>query len=413
MRITSSKKKVILLITSVSIVVLSFFTLFNIEFSEIPENDTSYVADTTTGMFGIEIDSFTVITQQIKPNEFLADILLGYNVPYQKIHQLVSFSKELFNAEKMRIGDWYTVLTSKDSLSTAQYFIYQPNAIDYVVCDLRDTVNISCGRKKVSTKVKTTRGVIHSSLYTTLVENHSSPSLAMELANIYAWTIDFYGIQKGDSLKVIYEEKFVGDQPVGLGNVLAAQFTHYGKDYFAVYFEKDSVNGYFNDKGISMRKVFLKSPLKYSRITSSFTYKRFHPVQKKWKAHLGTDYAAPKGTPILSTGDGTVVEAQYKLANGNYVKIRHNSVYTSQYLHMSKIAGGMKPGRRVRQGEVIGYVGSTGLATGPHVCYRFWKNGSQTNHLKEEFPPVDSLKGETLKEFKLVTASQIKQLNSL
>lgn len=336
--------------------------------------------------FGINTDSFLVIKEDIKRNEFLANILSSFNIDYSKIALLAKKSREIFDVRNIAAGKPYTILASKDSSRTAQYFIYQPNAIDYIVYDLRDTVRVMKGKKEVELHQKAITGVINSSLYLTLQESDANPELAIRMADIFAWSIDFYRIQNGDWFKVIYEEEFVEGESVGIRNILGIQFNHFEEDYYAFQYVIDSIPAYYDENANSMRKVFLKSPLKFSRLSSRYTSRRFHPVQKRWKAHLGTDYAAPTGSPIMSTGDGIVIAASYTRGNGNYVKVKHNSVYTTQYLHMSR--RNVKVGQRVRQGEVIGFVGSTGLATGPHVCYRFWKNGKQVDHLREKFPPA-------------------------
>jgi murein DD-endopeptidase MepM/ murein hydrolase activator NlpD len=352
---------------------------------------------TPTIEYGFNTDSFTVYKDVIKPNEFLANILLKYKIPYPEIDALAKNSKEVFDVRKIAAGKNYTILCSKDSSGAAKCFIYEPNAIDYVVFDMRDSISIYKGKKEVTTEIKEASGTITSSLYQALDNANVSPVLAIEMADVYAWTIDFYRIQKGDWFKVIYEERFVDGESIGIGKVLAANFNHYEKDFFACYFVQDSIGDYFDDEANSLRRAFLKSPLKFGRLTSGFTMRRFHPVQKRNKPHLGTDYAAPSGTPIMATGDGVVIASAYSKYNGNYVKVQHNSTYTTQYLHMSKRAA--KVGQHVKQGDCIGYVGSTGLATGPHVCYRFWKNGSQTNHLKEDFPPSEPVKKEHLDRF--------------
>ena len=342
-------------------------------------------------LFGYNVDSFIVRQGRIKANEFLSDILLKYNVPYSRIHELAINSRDIFDVRKLEKSKPYTILCAKDSAETALCFIYQPNDIDYVIYDFsKDSVSISLGQKEVILKEKEVEGIIKSSLYDALKAEDVNIMLVFEMANIFAWTIDFYRLQKNDRFKVIYEEKYVEGKAIGIEKIKAVLFVHEGKEFYAYHFEQDSVGSdYFDEAGQSLRKTFLKSPLKFSRLTSGYTQKRFHPVQKRYKAHLGTDYAAPKGTPIMSTGDGIITEAQYKSNNGNYVKIKHNSIYMTQYLHMSKIKEGIKPGVFVKQGEVIGFVGSTGLATGPHVCYRFWKHGGQVNHLREEFPPSE------------------------
>jgi len=408
------KKYFFLLFGGAGIVVVAF--LLKPMFSSVADGaaetivapDTVYVP---TVEYGIETDSFTVYRDVIQPNEFLANILLKYKIPYPEIDALAKESKEIFDVRKIAAGKNYTILCSKDSLGKAQCFIYEPNATDYVVFDMRDTLSIYKGQKEVKTRVQTASGIIQSSLYQTLVNAKVSPILAIEMANVYAWTIDFYRIQKDDWFKVVYEERFVDGESIGVGRVLSANFNHQGKDFFACYFVQDSVGDYFDAEANSLRRAFLKSPLKYGRLTSGFTMRRFHPVQKRNKPHLGTDYAAPTGTPIMATGDGVVIASAYAKYNGNYVKIRHNSTYTTQYLHMSK--RGVKVGKHVSQGDVIGYVGSTGLATGPHVCYRFWKNGSQSNHLKEDFPPSKPVNSENKKAFNDTLKSYKAQLDKI
>ncbi len=336
--------------------------------------------------FGLCIDSFKVIKAEIKPNQFLADILLKYHIPYSTIDKLVRETKKVFDVRKIRSGNNYQVFCSSDSLEKAKYFVYQPNLVDYIVFEIGDsTVSAYKGFKEVTLREKTTFGTINSSLYQTLSDANISPKLAVELSNIYAWTVDFYRIQKGDRFKVVYEERVIDGKAIGIGKITAAIFTHWGEDYYAYRFDQNGQEDYFDENGNSLRKAFLKAPLKFSRISSGYTLKRYHPVQKRNKPHYGTDYAAPKGTPIMAVGDGIIIASSYSKYNGNFVKVKHNSTFMTQYLHMSK--RNCKVGNRVRQGDIIGYVGSTGLATGPHVCFRFWKNGKQVNHLKEKFPP--------------------------
>ena len=349
--------------------------------------------------YGLNLDSFIVKEGKIKKNQMLSHILLLNHIPWPEIDRLVKRSKDIYDVRKLRSGKNYTVLCKKDSTEKAEYFIYEANAIDYVVFDLRDTMNVTIAQKEVTETRREVAGVISSSLYQTLIDINCSAGLAMEMSEIYAWSIDFYRIQKGDRFKVIFTEKWVEDTRVGIGDIEACLFEHHKENFYAFPFEQNQVVDYFDEQAKSLRKAFLKSPLKFGRISSSFTMRRYHPVQKRWKAHLGTDYAAPKGTPILAVGDGKVTEAQYKKFNGNYVKIKHNGTYTTQYLHMSKFASGVRSGKYVRQGDVIGYVGSTGLATGPHVCFRFWKNGKQVNHRTQKLPASLPVKKELLPQF--------------
>ncbi|MAC94558.1 MAG: peptidase M23 [Flavobacteriales bacterium] len=372
--------------------------------------DTLLLAEPQT-QFGIEIDSFHIVEAKIKPNEFLANILLSFNIDYVTIDQLAEKSKDVFDVRQMRAGKKYTVFASKDSLKKASYFVYQPNKVEYIVYDLSDSISIYKGEKEVEIRQESVSGVIYSSLYESLQAANASPALAVELSEILAWSIDFYRIQKGDWFKAIYEVKYVDDQAIGIGRVIAVEFNHFDKTFYGFYFDQDGKEDYFDEEANSLRKAFLKSPLKFSRLSSRYTMRRFHPVQKRWKAHLGTDYAAPTGTPIMSTGDGQVIASSYTGGNGNYVKIKHNSVYTTQYLHMSKRKA--RVGDYVKQGDIIGYVGSTGLATGPHVCYRFWKNGKQVDHLKQDFPSAEPVKDEHKEEFQQKMQKLKKELDSI
>lgn len=400
----------LIIIVAVIFIVVSYLSpsINDSPLSEIKNTDTIYEP---TIEYGLNIDSFIVHKNVIKSNEFLANILLKYNVPYSEIDNLAKSSRKIFDVRKIATGKKYTILCSKDSLKKAQYFIYEPNPIEYVVFDMRDSLQVYKGKRKISIKIHEASGVIKSSLYQTLDDANVSPVLAIQMANVFAWTIDFYRIQKDDWFKVIYEERFVDDKSIGVGKVLAANFNHHNKDFFACYFVQDSVGDYFDAKANSLRRAFLKSPLKFGRLTSGYTMKRFHPIQKRNKPHLGTDYAAPTGTPIMATGDGVVIASKYSVYNGNYVKIQHNSTYTTQYLHMSKRA--VKTGQYILQGDIIGYVGSTGLATGPHVCYRFWKNGKQVNHLNEDFPPSEPVKPENMEKFKIKLKKYQDQINKI
>jgi murein DD-endopeptidase MepM/ murein hydrolase activator NlpD len=361
--------------------------------TETYETADSLIAEECNEEFGIDLDGFHVEKGKIHPNQFLADLLLPYGIDYAHITKIAEKSKKVFDIRKLNAGKNYTLICANDGDNLrAEFFIYEASAIDYVVFDLRDTIDIYLGSRPIELEEREAFGTIKSSLYQTLIDQHLSPALAMEMSDIYAWSIDFYRIQKNDHFRVIYTVKKVGGEAVGVDEIKAAIFDHMGSPYYAFLFNQGEQSDYFDENGNSLRKAFLQAPLKFSRMTSGYTQRRFHPVQKRWKAHLGTDYAAPTGTPIMAVGDGVVTEATYSKFNGNYVKIKHNSTYTTQYLHMSKIGSGIKPGARVRQGETIGYVGSTGLATGPHVCFRFWKNGQQVDHRQEKIPPSEPIK---------------------
>ncbi len=362
---------------------------------------------------GIVRDSLIIYDGTVKLNQSLSEILLKFKVSYAEIDRIAKKSKDVFDVRKFVTGKNYLVFYTDDSLQKVECFIYEIDAANYVVYDLSDSLNIYRERKEVEVRIRVAAGVINSSLWQTIVDNEIDYNLPLELSEIYAWAIDFYRIQKGDNFKVIYEEKYVDDKKIGMGKVICAYFNHFGDDYYAIYFEQGDAADYFDENAKSLRRAFLKAPLKYSRISSKFSRRRYHPVQKRYKPHLGTDYAAPKGTPIMTTGDGVITISGYSRGNGNFVKVRHNSVYSTQYLHMNKIKSGIRKGTRVRQGDVIGYVGSTGLATGPHVCYRFWKNGTQVDALRVSVPPSLPVDKSYLEAYEAVKAEMISKLDSI
>lgn len=340
-------------------------------------------------LYGIDVTDLNIVEGKVSKNQTLATILSPFNVPYQIIDEIAKKSKEVFDVRDIAANKKFTVITPPDS-QKAQFFIYEPNPAEFVVFNL-DSVEVYKSEKPATIRKREVAGQIQSSLYNAMVDQGISPDLIDEFADLYGWSVDFQGLQKGDEFKVVFEEKVIEDQVVGHSGIQLAYFQHKGEELHAIPFEQNGQISFFDQNGNSFKKAFLRDPLKYTRISSRYNLKRFHPVQKRYKPHLGTDYAAPTGTEIRSVGDGTVVEARYTSANGNYVKIKHNGTYTTQYLHMSKIGKGIKPGMRVRQGQVIGYVGSTGLATGPHLCFRFWKNGKQEDWLKEKIPPSEPI----------------------
>jgi murein DD-endopeptidase MepM/ murein hydrolase activator NlpD len=364
-------------------------------------------------LYGIEVDSFQIFEKKIKRNQFLGEILSEYQVSDQEIHDLSIKSKNIYDVRKLEARKKYTLLCTKDSLPKAAYFIYEPNPIDYVIYKLKDSIEVSYHQKKIDTVKTAVAGIIDQSLWVTMTEAGADPLLIHSLSEVFAWQVDFYRIQKGDRFKVIYEQLYVDKEEAGIGKILGAYFNHHEEDYYAVYFNQGSGISYFDEKGQSLQKQFLRSPLRYKRISSRYTRRRYHPVLKRYKAHLGTDYAAPTGTPIRSVGDGIVEEARYSKYNGNYVKIRHNSVYSTQYLHMSKFGRGIKSGVRVTQGQVIGYVGSTGLANGPHLCFRFWKNGQQVDALRIKLPPSEPVAEEKKAAYEIIKRQILIELDNI
>lgn len=356
--------------------------------------------------YGILVDSFNVTKGIVKKNQTLGEILYANHIDHPQIAEIVNKSKEIFDVRRVNPGKDYTVICKKDSTEKACYFIYQENPINYIVMDLTDGIDVYRGKKEVETRVNVAFGKINSSLWLTMEEQKLSSKIAAELSTIYAWTIDFFTIQKGDAFRVYYENKYIDGKYIGIGKILAAEFKHKGQDFYAFYYkENESFGDYYDEKGKTLRKAFLMAPVDYKRISSRYNKRRKHPVTGRWKGHFGTDYAAERGTPIWATANGKIMKATYTRNNGNYVKIRHNGTYTTQYLHMSKIKPGIRKGVYVKQGEIIGYVGSTGLATGPHVCYRFWKDGKQVDPFKQKLPPGDPIKKENREAYVLAKDS--------
>lgn len=364
-------------------------------------------------MYGMVVDDYLLIEDKIKRNQLIGDILTEYKVPAKLVNQLSTISKQIFDVRKIAPDKKYTLICNQDSLKTVRALVYEPNPIEYVVLKFDDSLSVDLCKREIATVEKSITGVIQSNLSETIEEMGISHELTNKFVDIFAWQVDFQRLQKGDKFKLIYEENQVEGTPVGINKITAVYFEHYNTPYYAFPFDQGDGLDYFDEEGKSLRKALLKYPIEFTRISSRYSGKRFHPVQKVYKAHLGTDFAAPTGTPIRSVGDGYVEEAQYKSNNGNYVKIKHNGTYTTQYLHMSKIAQGVRAGTRVRQGQIIGYVGSTGLATGPHLCYRFWRNGVQVDALRVELPPSQPIKKEFVSSFEKVKEELTGRLNTI
>ena len=331
-----------------------------------------------------------------------------------QIYKIAAAVEDDFNVRRIRAGVEVQFATGDSALFPA-YFIYPESKYEYWIIGLQDSIYAKKVEKEREVRRRAISGTIDDALYLSVGRSGGTQALAMSLVEVYAWTIDFFRLQKGDAFSVIYEEEYVDDTVyVGLKKIIAANLTHMGNDFYSFPYENElGFNDYYDEEGRSLRKTFLRAPLNFTRISSRYSGRRFHPVQKRWKAHLGTDYAAPTGTPIMTTADGVIIAAQYTSANGNYVKVRHNSTYTTQYLHMSKIKPGIKNGVRVKQGDVIGYVGSTGLATGPHVCYRFWVNGKQVDPYQQKLPDAKPLEDDRMEAYKSYMSKLKKELDSL
>jgi len=379
----------------------------NIEIVEIvePEHEFEY---------GIIIDSLIIIKDKVRRNQFLADVLLKYNVDYATIDKIARASKPVFDVRKIRRGNNYSIICSNDSINKLLYFVYEKSPTKYIVYDLTDSICIYSGEKEIETRIEKTKGTIVNSFWNAMIDNSCDPNLANELSEVFAWTIDFFGIQKGDTYNAIYEALYVDNKYIGLGNIQAANINHSGNDYFAFYYIQDSVGDYFDEEANSLMRTFLKAPLRYKRISSGYSHSRLHPILKIRRPHHGVDYAAATGTPVLTIGDGVVIKKAYqKRGGGNYLKIKHNGTYTTSYMHLSKYAKGMKKGTRVKQGDVIGYVGKTGLATGPHLDFRVYRNGKAINPLKLKSPPAKPVDSSNLSEYRLLKDSLIQELNKI
>lgn len=344
--------------------------------------------------YGLPIDSFRVDTFVVREGETLGGILSSLGASGPQINRVSTLPREQLDARTIRAGKTYYALYN-GAPDTLRYWIYLPDRRHATILHLTDTPHVEYLEKPLIIEERVAEAVIESSLWNAMVERHLPVELALELSEIYAWTIDFFALQKGDSIRVHYDENYVDSTRVGIGRIYACHFYHGGKWQEAYWLDlTDSVSGevlcrgYFDQDGKSLRKAFLKAPLNYKRISSHFTYARKHPVYKIVRPHTGVDYAAPAGTPVVTIGDGTVIEKGYKGQAGNMVKIRHNSTYTTAYLHLSKF-GNIAVGQHVSQGELIGYVGSTGASTGPHLDFRVWKNGTPIDPLKMESPPVE------------------------
>ncbi|MDT0642043.1 peptidoglycan DD-metalloendopeptidase family protein [Zunongwangia sp. F363] len=351
--------------------------------------------------YGFVLDDFEVVEDTIRPGDSFGNLLGEEGVGLAKVYEISEKVKDTFNPARIVAGKKYMILKAKDSAFTPQYFIYEDNKIDYTVVGIGDEVTAYKKKRPVSIKKREVSGVITSSLSEAMQDQGLSNMLVYELSNIYQWSIDFFRLQKGDQFKMVYNEKYIDDTIfAGVESVEAAVFKHSDKPYYAFEYETDSITGkasYYDEEAKALQSFFLKAPLDYSRISSRYSKRRYHPVQKRWKAHLGTDYAAARGTPIVSTADGVVIASSYTSGNGNYVKVRHNNKYTTQYLHMSK--RNVRNGQAVKQGDVIGFVGSTGLATGPHVCYRFWVNGRQVDPYRQNLPTAKHIEDAQKEEY--------------
>ena len=360
--------------------------------------------------FGFDLNLFTVVNDTVRNGDSFGELMLQSKVEYPKIAEISQKYKDTFDVRKFNVGKPYLILKSKDTLETAQVFIYQNDPINYTVIDFRDSVVAYRKKQKVKYVEREASGVIETSLSEAILQQGIDYNVTNNLSDIYAWSIDFFRLQKGDKFKVIYKEKYINDSIyAGAEPIEAAYFEHEGEPFYAFAYETDSVKNiadYYDDAAKNLRRAFLKAPVKFSRISPRYNLnRRIAYYGNKVRPHKGTDYAAPIGTPILATANGTVIESTRRGGNGNYVKIQHNGTYTTQYLHMKK--QNVRKGQFVKQGDVIGWVGMTGNTSGPHVCYRFWKNGRQVDPLREKLPTAEPI-ADSLKDGYLDFISPLK-----
>ncbi len=366
---------------------------------EIPsKNKTTEAPKQSKTLFGFNIDNYIIDEYPIHQNQFLSNVLSYEGIKFEKIVQLENNSKDIFHTRNFKAGKSFHLIR-EDECADPVCMIYEPDAFSYVQYFFNEKATVRKVQKQVDKITKTASGEITGSLWDAMISQDLSPALIDKMEDALSSSVDFYHTKKGDKFYLIFEEQFVEGKKVGVGDLLGASYENDNGKHYAVYFENERYQGHYDMDGSPTKRKFLRAPLKYSRISSRFNRKRHHPIKKKTIPHLGTDYAAPHGTPIFSVADGVVQRVSYTKGNGKYVHIKHDKTYETKYFHMSGYAKGIKKGVRVKQGQTIGYVGQTGLATGPHVCFRFWKNGQQINHLRENFPPADPLPESDMEEF--------------
>lgn len=359
--------------------------------------------------YGLSLDEYEIVEGQVKRNQTFAEILEGYNLSLQDIYTIDKISSDVFSVRNFIPNKNYTIFYKTDSLKRAAYLVYEPNQTEYIKYQLQDSLAVYRETREVEIVERTMAGVITQSLDHSIRQEGGTPALVNAMADLYGWQMDMRSLHPGDWFKIVYEDKLVNGESIGVGNILGAEFNHLKNSYMAYAFDKGDGLNYYDEKGESMQKAFLRYPVEYSRISSRYNPRRFHPVLKRRTPHLGTDYAANKGTPIKAAGDGVITARGYTRGNGNYVKIKHNGTYTTGYLHMSRF-GKFKQGQRVKKGDVIGYVGKTGLATGYHLCFRFWKRGKQVDFLKEKLPAQEPLADEYMIRFESAMSLTQKKL---
>ncbi|MDR1369228.1 MAG: peptidoglycan DD-metalloendopeptidase family protein [Dysgonamonadaceae bacterium] len=407
----NTKNLVITIIVAVIIVVVGLFYWLSLKNKEVEKQVEIPFSQPPVLEYGLPVDSFCIEELIIQPDSYLSDVLYKSGATQNDVACVGNLSRAEFDVRTIRAGNRCKAFYSeKDSVRVLDYFIYEKNPVDYCVFCFADSFRVYHGKKPTEIRRKRSHAEITSSLWNATVESNMSPMLALNLSDIFAWTIDFFGLQKGDRFTVVYDEVYIDTTFVEIGRIHAAEFISGKKVSQAFYFVQDSIGSYWDTSGNSLKRAFLKAPLKFSRISSHFSYARKHPILRIVRPHTGVDYAAPAGTPVMSIGDGTVIAKGFNGEGGHTVKIRHNSVYTTAYLHLSKYGEGVNVGSRVSQGQVIGYVGSTGTSTGPHLDFRVWMNGKPINPLTVESPPVEPIRESNKAVFDSICVNYKKEL---
>lgn len=386
------------------------------EQNEQTETTQTEVTDTHTYEYGILTDDLAKLEGVLQNGQSISALFSSLGISAATAHKMQFLPDSIFNAKRVKAGNRYVVFydnendTLHNALENPKYFVYQNSLTNYSVIEIGDTLKAYIFRKPIEVKERVSSAQIESSLWNAITKNNLNINLATDMSDIYAWTIDFFGIQKGDGFTVYYTEQYVDGECIGIGSILAAAFKHNDSTYYAFKYDTLTHHGYWDANGNSLRKAFLKAPLNFKRISSNFTYTRRHPIYKTVRPHTGVDYAAPAGTPVWSIGDGKVIFKGYKGGGGNTIKIKHNSVYSTAYLHLSGYAKGLKVGDTVKQGQVIGYVGSTGASTGPHLDFRVWKNDQPVDPLHLEAPSAEPIPNEFMGVFKVIRDEYLEKL---
>lgn len=362
------------------------------------EDQKSIEVKSDSILFGMNVDDYKISKNTIKSGESFSVLLSRFGASSADVHRCEELCEDIFDLRNVQQGRPYYVFLDKNK-EKLQCFVYEHSNLQHLIIDFRDSLRVRLEEKEIEQITRISSGEIESSLWNAVTAIGVSFELALKLSEIYAWTVDFYALQKGDKFTVLYDEIQIDGKTEKIGDIKYAYFEHNGKPLYAFAYQQDSIVEFFNKKGENLRGAFLKAPLRFSRISSRFSNSRLHPILRIRRPHHGVDYAAPVGTPVLSIGDGEVIHCGYSGGAGHLVKIRHNGVYSTAYMHLSKYGQGIKKGSRVRQGQVIGYVGSTGLSTGPHLDFRFYKNGTPIDPLSVKSPPIDPIREENKEDF--------------